>query len=278
MVNYQRLLYDVLTKGEQRPDRTGTGTLSLFGQQLRFDCASSFPAVTVKRLPFEGVCGELASFIAGARDVADFQKNGCRFWDANAERTSGSKFLPEFKGDLGRIYGVQWRSWHFVDRSTYKWFQVDQLRELVAGIKAQPYGRRHLVLAYNPGELDQVCLPACHVLFQCYVARERLDLLFWMRSVDLFLGLPCDIALYALLQRLIALECGLLPGMLIAQLGDCHIYLNHIAQTKQILSRVPLNPPQLVLAKEASLFGFKPAHASLRGYDPHPAIKAPMAQ
>ena len=285
MINYQQLLHQVLTQGTKRPDRTGTGTLSVFGRQLKFPNKAGpdgcFPAVTVKRLPFKAVCGELASFIQGARDIETFRANGCGFWDQNAQHTSGSLFEPEFEGDLGRIYGVQWRSWLSGVRLPSGYLHpraTDQLKNLVEGLKGNPNGRRHLVMAYNPGEMDQVCLPACHVLFQCYVEGDELDLLFWMRSVDLFLGLPCDIALYALLQRLIALECGLVPRMLVAQLGDCHIYLNHLEQAKEAVSRKPRIPPELILAEETSLFGFKPAHATLLHYDPHPPISAPMAQ
>jgi len=278
MVNYQRLLSDVMSRGTLRPDRTGTGTMSLFGQQLKFlNTEYVFPAVTIKRLPFRGVAGELASFLKGTNNLADFQANGCRFWDKNAEHTSGSSFVPRWPGHLGRIYGEQWRAWKSLDDQG-SMVVTDQLRTLVNGLKANPCGRRHLVLAYNPGELDEVCLPACHVLFQCYSDGHTLDLLFWMRSVDLFLGLPCDIALYALLHRLLARECNLKPSMLVAQLGDAHIYMNHMDQVREALARKPKALPRLLLEEDARLFAFHPESVKLEGYDPHPSISAPLAQ
>lgn len=278
MISYQQLLAEVLTHGKRRNDRTGTGTLAVFGRQLAFNNTAGpdgcFPATTIKPLPFAQMCGELASFIEGTNDVERFKRNGCNFWNKNAEHTSGSNFHPAFPGDLGRIYGVQWREW----RTWSEWQPTDQLKNLIQGIKENPFSRRHIVLAYNPGELDQVCLPACHVLFQCFVSGDTLELLFWMRSVDLFLGLPCDIALYALLQRLIALECNLLPGRLVAQLGDAHIYLNHLEQVSEALRRRPYDSPELQLSPFTSLFGFKPHHAVLENYQCHPPLPAAMAQ
>lgn len=281
--------------GVQRPDRTGVGTKSVFGMQLSMpNTERTFPAVTTKRLAFKQVAAELACFLRGYDNLEDFHKLGCHIWDGNGAITSGSRFKPSKPGDLGRIYGVQWRDWHSPDLGrvvfgsseaspTHPSKHTDQLRNLVAGLKLDPFSRRHMVTAWNPGELDDVCLPPCHVLFQCYVYRPHngqgelwLDLRVDMRSVDLFLGLPFDIASYALLQRLLCKEVGMASGHLVFQLGDAHIYNNHEAQVAEVLSRDPEPPPLLRLRDDASLFEFHPDQAWLEDYLPHPAIPAPL--
>lgn len=273
--------------GNQRPDRTGVGTKSVFGMQLSMpNTELSFPAITTKRLAFKQVAAELACFLRGYSTLEEFHSMGCHIWDGNGAATTGSRFKPTKKGDLGRIYGVQWRDWQSVTRGQgYDMDLIgakttDQLRGLAAGLRLDPFGRRHLVTAWNPGELDDVCLPPCHVLFQCYVYKYAglltLDLRVDMRSVDLFLGLPFDIASYALLQRLLCKEVGMRSGHLIFQLGDAHIYNNHEEQVATVLSRDPEPPPVLRLRDDASLFDFHPDQAWLEGYLPHPAVPAPL--
>jgi len=273
------ILRNVLENGVERPDRTGVGTLALFGEQLKFDNrAGVFPAVTTKRLAFKQVAAELACFIRGYDNLTQFHALGCSIWDGNG---TSSCWIPKarFEGDLGRIYGTMWRDWHSwttIADGRYSFKSTDQLQELVHGLIEDPYSRRHLVTAYNPGELDAMCLPPCHVMFQCFVADGRLDLRVDMRSVDLFLGLPFDIASYALLQRLLARETGLRSGWLTFQLGDAHIYKNHIEQVKEVLSRQPYGPPNIGLAASASLFNFLPAEAFLEDYRAHDAVPAPL--
>lgn len=285
------LLQTVQLHGVRRPDRTGIGTLSMFGLSATFDNAHSFPAVTAKHLAFGQVKAELACFLAGHDNLSGFHAMGCTIWDGNG---NAGYWKPRQPGDLGRIYGVQWRDWQAVgpDRNPGSGNYepevryVDQLKGLVDGLRKDPYGRRHLVTAWNPGELDQMCLPPCHVMFQCYVEplpsegvadlslvmHMRVD----MRSVDLFLGLPFDVASYALLQRLICKECGLLSGYLVFQLGDAHIYLNHLVQVNEVLCRAPLPPPRLELSAEASPFSFLPDQAKLVGYTHRGAVPAPL--
>lgn len=297
MKEWHKILRRVLEHGEQRPDRTGVGTLSLFGAQVVFDNSTSFPAFTTKKLFFESVKAELSAFLHGYDTLDQFHSVGCSIWDGNGTAdywTTRQHYRP---GYLGRIYGVQWRRWKsYLPLPQYDGLKAalsgnapafkvtDQLRNLVDGLRNDPFGRRHLVTAWNPGELDQMCLPPCHVLFQCYVSGVRaeigslrLDLRVDMRSVDLFLGLPFDVASYALLQRLLAKEVGMEPGRLIFQLGDAHVYLNHLDQVRTVLAREPFLPPQLRFdEEETSPFNFKPHHASLVDYEHHPAVKAPM--
>jgi thymidylate synthase len=272
MRQWHQILRKVMAGGEDRADRTGTGTKALFGQMLEFDNSATFPAVTTKKLAFKQVVAELACFIQGYRNLDDFHKMGCTIWDAN--ESSDIWRAKQFgAGDLGRIYGVNWRAWR--DSSM---LGKDQLQDLVLGLIAQPTSRRHLVVAYNPGELDQVCLPACHVMFQCYVTNSgRLDLVVTMRSVDLFLGLPFDAASYAVLQRLLALKTGYSSGRLTFFLGDVHIYKNHFEQVEQVLARVPYEPPTLTFSPDVDLFSFHPDMASLANYQHHGAVAAPMS-
>jgi thymidylate synthase len=277
---WHRILRKVRAHGVERPDRTGVGTLATFGEQLCFDNRVAFPAVTTKKLAFGQVASELAAFLAGHSDLQGFHSVGCKIWDGNG---TAEYWKPRamYEGDLGRIYGVQWRDWLSAPRAGGQPPKsTDQLKELVDGIRRDPFGRRHLVTAWNPGELDQMCLPPCHVLFQafCYPAEKRMvvDLRVDMRSVDLFLGLPFDIASYALLQRLLCKDLGAISGWLTFQLGDSHIYLNHQAQVAEVLAREPREAPTLRLHRDASLFNFSPDMAELVDYHPHPAVPAPL--
>ena len=280
MEQWRRILEKVTRHGELRNDRTGVGTLALFGESLTFDNRTTFPATTLKRLGFEQVKAELACFLRGARSLAEFHKLGCTIWDSNG---LADYWVPraEFEADLGRIYGVQWRDWLSVMPPTsqdgMQVLHTDQLKNLVDGMRKDPHGRRHMVTAWNPGELAQMCLPPCHLFFQAFINKSKqVDLTVYMRSVDLFLGLPFDVASYALLQRLLAKELGLSSGMLTFFLGDAHIYLNHQAQVAEALHRFEKDLPTLELAADASLFEFHPSQASLVGYDPHAFIKASL--
>lgn len=277
---WQDLMRKVLRHGHSRPDRTGVGTLALFGEQLVFENSAGFPAVTAKKLAFGQVAAELACFLRAYDNLAQFRAAGCTIWDANGA-ADGWIGRARREGDLGRIYGVQWRDWRAV-ASLDHWggvelVRVDQLRALVEGMRRDPYGRRHVVTAFNPGELDQMCLPPCHVLFQAFVTPDReLQVRVDMRSVDLFLGLPFDVASYALLQRLLARELDLDSGALCFQLGDCHVYLNHVDQVSAVLEREPAEPPRLWLSEEASLFDFHPHQAKLVDYTHRGAVPAPL--
>lgn len=286
MLSWLHLLQKVRKYGHSRPDRTGTGTLSLFAEQVTFNnFDNEFPAVTTKKLAFGQVCAELACFLRGYDNLEQFHMMGCTIWDGNGD---ADYWTPHrrWRGDLGRIYGVQWRDWQSVvparvGNGAADVKHTDQLANLVKNMRMDPFGRRHIVTALNPGETDQMCLPPCHVLFQAYVRADPyadpfVDLRVDMRSVDLFLGLPFDIASYAVLQRLLAKELGLRSGYLTFQLGDAHIYKNHLEQVNTVLARTPLPPPRLELADGASLFDFNPSQAKLVGYDPHPAVPAPL--
>ena len=279
MQEWHNILRKVMAHGQQRDDRTGVGTLALFGEQLVFDNRTTFPAVTTKKLMLGQVAAELACFLKGYDNLTNFHGMGCTIWDGNGN-SDYWKPRARFEGDLGRIYGVQWRDWCSVNRSDSEGRLVkytDQLKNLVEGMRKEPHGRRHLVTAYNPGELDQMCLPPCHVLFQAFINDAgEVDLRVDMRSVDLFLGLPFDVASYAILQRLLAKELHLRSGMLIFQLGDAHIYLNHLVQVNEVLSREPKLAPGLHLSDAAGLFNFEPHHAQLFMYDSWPSVSAPL--
>lgn len=289
---WRKLMDRVVRLGHVRPDRTGVGTFALFGEQVVFDNRDDkwmrpgeerFPAVTVKKLAFGQVKAELAAFLSGADSLSQFHGFGCRIWDANGTAEYW-KPRQRFEGDLGRIYGVQWRRWRSANFDVSVTGKLtDQLRELVDGIRKDPFGRRHLVTAWNPGELDRMCLPPCHVLFQAFLYpapsmhdRLRLDLRVDMRSVDLFLGLPFDIASYALLQRLLCKEVDADCGWLVFQLGDAHVYRNHEEQVKEVLGREPMKEGRLILDEDASLFSFRPEQARLADYISHPPVPAPM--
>lgn len=279
MQEWHRILRKVLTHGTPRPDRTGTGTISLFGEQLVFDNRVEFPAVTTKKLAFKTMAAELACFLQGTADIRDFHDMNCHIWDGNMSMESWQNSPYRNGGsDLGRIYGVQWRKW----RSPVTRLELhntplgvtftDQIAGLVQDLKTDPHSRRHLVTAYNPGEVRMGCLPPCHVMFQCYVSEGRLDLRVDMRSVDLFLGLPFDVASYAMLQRLLAQQCDFEPGFLTFQLGDTHIYMNHIEAVHTVLARAPFTPPRLALSELATVDNFHPDMAELVNYQHHGAV------
>lgn len=273
MKPYLELVNRVLKQGTQREDRTGTGTISVFGTQTTFDLREGFPATTTKRLAFKQVLGELLCFRDGKDNLADFNALGVTIWNANG---LAKYWTPKVKGWLGRIYGVSWRDWRSIDGNMVM-RTTDQLSNLIKSLKANPTSRRHLVITYNPGELDQVCLPPCHYAFQCYVSEGYLDLIFVMRSLDLFLGAPFDVASYAILQTMLAREAGLTPRFLTMQTGDTHIYMNHIEQVKEMLNRTPTALPQLAINPDKSFFELTMDDFELLNYYPRETIKAPMA-
>ena len=289
MQQYLDCLAQVLENGEARPDRTGTGTLSVFGLQMRFNLKDGFPAVTTKRLAWRSVVSELLWFIEGSGDEYRLREilHGERYtdkttiWTDNAQADYWvNKRLQRHPGDLGRVYGVQWRRWRkpLVRINKVVLQNHDQLIELIAGIKSDPYSRRHIITAWNPGELDLMALPPCHMMSQFYVSNGRLSCQMYQRSADLFLGGPFNIASYALFTHMIAQVCNLEVGELIITFGDAHIYNNHITQVKEQLSRKPLALPTLSLNPEITVItDFGMEDIELIGYESHGAIAAPMA-
>ena len=299
MKQYLELLQDVLDNGQQRDDRTGTGTISVFGRQQRYDLQQGFPAVTTKQLAWRSVVSELLWFIEGSGDEkrlreilhGSAESSKTTIWSDNATAPYWAS-KAKYSGDLGRIYGVQWRHWRThvpnapadIDDDYGKtWFdpfykEVDQLLALIEGIKQDPYGRRHILSAWNPGELDQMALPPCHVLAQFYVAGNRLSCQMYQRSCDMFLGVPFNIASYSLLTAMIAQVCDLGVGEFVHVLGDAHIYLNHIEQVKEQLRREPLPAPRLWLNPEIrDITKFTMADIRLDGYTSWSKIDARMA-
>lgn len=271
MKQYLELLQHALTYGEERQDRTGVGTLSIFGAQARYDLRKGFPLVTTKRVFWRGVVEELLWFLRGATNVRSLQDKGVHIWDGWANQL----------GNLGPIYGEQWRSWlkSHSDESMDYWDDVDQIANVIQSIKDNPHSRRHLVSAWNVGELGFMALPPCHFAFQFYVSNKKeLSCQLYQRSGDIFLGIPFNIASYALLTHMIAQVCDLGVGELIHTIGDLHLYLNHIDQAKEQLSREPLPLPTLRL-KEAimDIDEFTSEDIELINYNPHPPIKAPVA-
>lgn len=268
MFNYQALLRRVMTYGEDSDDRTGTGTRRLFNTSISFDLRDGFPAVTCKKLYFKSVKAELAGFLEGTESAARMRELGTKIWDANANAESWqSSEHCSGPDDMGRVYGSLWRNFD----------GVDQLRGLLDTIIRTPFDRRQIVTAWHPNEPRQ-CLPPCHIFFQTFVSREgSLDLAFYMRSVDLFLGLPFDIASYALLQHIIAQQTDTVPRYLHVNMGDTHIYKNHFKQVEEVMMRNPYSLPTLDLWEGTSIDNFHPDHASLVGYKYHPAVEAPMA-
>lgn len=260
---YLQLLEDILENGVEKEDRTGVGTLSVFGRQLRFNLRDGFPLVTTKKLHIRSIIYELLWFLKGDTNVRYLQENGVTIWDEWADEN----------GDLGPIYGAQWRSWKGADGKT-----IDQIAWVVEEIKRNPNSRRLLVSAWNVAELDEMKLPPCHYAFQFYVANGRLSCMWQQRSVDTFLGLPFNIASYALLTHMIAQQCDLDVGELIFTGGDVHLYKNHLEQAKLQLTREPRPLPKLVIKrKPPSIFDYEYDDFEIVGYDPHPAIKAPVA-
>lgn len=272
MKQYLDALEYILENGDDRLDRTGVGTKAVFGMQMRYDMDDGFPAVTTKKLFFKGVKGELLWFISGSNDNKQLNKLGVHIWDGNAEADYW-KPKARFDGDLGRVYGVQWRSWRNPDGE-----EIDQLANAITKINTDPTNRRIIVSAWNPGELDQMALPPCHVFYQFFVADGKLSLQMYQRSCDMFLGVPFNIASYALLLHMVAQVTGLKPGEFIHTLGDAHIYKNHFEQVKEQLSRKPYLRPELWLNPEVNkIDGFKMEDIKLKDYKYHPSIKAKMA-
>ena len=272
MKQWHELLAKVLTTGQKRPDRTGVGTLSTFGERIKFDLTKGFPAVTTKKLHFGQVTAELECFLKAFKNLESFHSTGCTIWDGNAK---APYWQPKIPGDLGRIYGVQWREWQGLNSTGFPVI-IDQLKALIQGLKTDPYGRRHIITAWQPAELDQMCLPPCHILFQCYVSGRSLNMTVYMRSVDLFLGLPFDIASYAVLLHLIAKETTLVPGELVFFFGDAHIYLNHIDQVHEVLRRPSFQLPQLEIPTDISIGNPDLSKVVLTNYQSHPSIQAPL--
>ena len=263
MDQYLDLLRRVRTEGVKKTDRTGTGTLSVFGHQMRFDLAEGFPLVTTKKLHVKSIIHELIWFLAGDTNVKYLKDNGVRIWDEWADAN----------GDLGPVYGKQWRSWAAPDGTV-----IDQISDVIATLKKNPDSRRIIVSAWNPADIPKMALAPCHCLFQFYVADGKLSCQLYQRSADIFLGVPFNIASYALLTLMMAQVTGLKPGDFVHTLGDAHLYLNHLEQADLQLSRSPRPLPQLKINQAVtSLFDFKFADFTLTGYDPHPHISAPVA-
>ena len=263
MKQYLNLMRHVLDHGTAKQDRTGTGTRSVFGHQMRFDLAAGFPMVTTKKLHLRSIIHELLWFLKGDSNIAYLKDNGVSIWDEWADA----------QGELGPVYGVQWRSWPSADGR-----HIDQISQLLEQIRGNPDSRRLIVSAWNVGELDKMALAPCHALFQFYVADGRLSCQLYQRSADIFLGVPFNIASYALLTLMVAQVCKLQPGDFVWTGGDCHLYSNHLEQAELQLSRTPRALPTLRLNPEVSdLFAFKFEDFELGNYEPHPHIKAPVA-
>ena len=263
MHQYLDLMERVRRHGVAKTDRTGTGTLSVFGHQMRFDLADGFPLVTTKKLHMKSIVHELLWFLAGDTNVGYLKQNGVTIWDEWADEN----------GDLGPVYGKQWRSWATPDGRT-----IDQIQEAVETIKTNPDSRRIIVTAWNPADIPDMALAPCHCLFQFYVADGRLSCQLYQRSADVFLGVPFNIASYALLTVMMAQVTGLKPGEFIHTFGDAHLYSNHLEQADLQLSRTPRPLPRLIVNPDIkSIFGFRYEDFRVEGYDPHPLIKAPIA-
>lgn len=260
MQQYLSLLQEVLDNGTERLDRTGTGTRGVFGRQVRYDLDDGFPLVTTKKVHLKSIVHELLWFLAGDSNVAYLKENGVRIWNEWAD--------PE-TGELGPVYGVQWRSWGAPNGNT-----VDQIANVIEGIRRDPNSRRHIVSAWNVAEIPNMALPPCHLLFQFYVDGDRLSLQLYQRSADLFLGVPFNIASYSLLLMMVSQVTGLRPGEFVHTLADTHIYNNHLEQVRQQLDRDPRPLPQMELNPDVSdIFSFRYEDFTLVNYDPHPAIK-----
>ncbi|WP_276575582.1 thymidylate synthase [Paenibacillus sp. YPG26] len=263
MHNYLELLQDILDHGTRKDDRTGTGTISVFGRQLRFDLSKGFPLVTTKRIHLKSVIHELLWFLKGDTNISYLKEHGVRIWDEWADEN----------GDLGPVYGSQWRSWE-----TPEGKHIDQISNVIDAIKRNPDSRRHLVSAWNVAEIEQMKLPPCHFVFQFYVADGKLSCMLTMRSVDTFLGLPFNIASYALLTHMVAQQCDLEVGEFIWSGGDVHIYTNHLEQVNLQLTRTPYELPKLVIKRKPdSIFDYTYEDFEFLNYVHHPAIKAPVS-
>ena len=263
MHEYHRLLRLVLDRGRFKPDRTGTGTYSVFGAQARFDLRDSFPLVTTKKLHLRSIIHELLWFLSGDTNIRYLKQNGVSIWDEWADEA----------GNLGRVYGAQWRDWRTADGRS-----VDQIARLLSDLKTKPDSRRLIVSAWNPGEIEGMALPLCHSLFQFFVLNGELSCQLYQRSADLFLGVPFNIASYALLTLMVAQVSGLRTGEFVHTFGDLHLYANHLEQAKLQLSREPRALPRVRLNPDViDLFAFRFEDIAIEGYDPHPSIKAPIA-
>ena len=260
---YLDLLHHVLTTGKAKTDRTGTGTLSVFGYQMRFDLAAGFPLLTTKKLHLKSIIYELLWFLRGETNIRYLKENGVSIWDEWADE----------HGELGPVYGYQWRSWPTADGR-----HIDQITQVIREIKANPDSRRLIVSAWNVGEIEKMKLPPCHAFFQFYVADGKLSCQLYQRSADIFLGVPFNIASYALLTMMVAQVCGLVPGDFIHTLGDAHLYNNHREQAREQLTRDPRPLPQLVINTEVhDIFQFGFEDFKLENYSPHASIRAPIA-
>jgi len=263
MRQYLDLMQKVLDHGVTKTDRTGTGTLSVFGHQMRFDLGQGFPLVTTKKLHLKSIIHELIWFLSGDTNIGYLKENGVSIWNEWADEN----------GDLGPVYGAQWRSWPGPNGEA-----IDQIKQVIEGIRSSPDSRRLIVTAWNPAEIESQALPPCHCLFQFYVADGRLSCQLYQRSADIFLGVPFNIASYALLTMMVAQVAGLKPGEFVHTLGDAHLYLNHLEQARLQLSREPRSLPTIGLNQKInSIFDFAYDDFALEGYDPHPHIKAKVA-
>jgi thymidylate synthase len=259
---YLNLLRDILDNGVRRDDRTGTGTLGVFGRQMRFDLSKGFPLLTTKKLHLRSIIVELLWFLRGETNIAWLKDNGCSIWDEWADEN----------GELGPVYGKQWRSWAAPNGES-----IDQIARLIEGLKNNPNSRRHIVSAWNPADIEDMALPPCHCLFQFFVADGKLSCQLYQRSADVFLGVPFNIASYALLTMMVAQVVGLEPGDFVHTLGDAHLYSNHIEQAELQLTRQPFDLPTMTVAAKGDVFAFEPGDFVLTGYQAHPHIKASVA-
>ncbi len=263
MKQYLDLMQKVLDEGQEKSDRTGTGTLSIFGHQMKFDLSKGFPLVTTKKVHLKSIIHELIWFLQGSTNISYLKENGVSIWDEWADEN----------GDLGPVYGAQWRSWPDGNNGT-----IDQIENLINGINNNPDSRRHIVSAWNPALVDEMALPPCHSLFQFYVANGELSCQLYQRSADIFLGVPFNIASYALLTHMIAQVCNLKAGKFVHTLGDAHLYINHLEQAKLQLSREIMVLPELKLSSNVdNIFDFKFEDIEIVNYESHPGISAPIA-
>ena len=263
MKQYLNLMQKVLDEGQKKSDRTGTGTLSIFGHQMEFDLSDGFPLVTTKKVHLKSIVHELIWFLQGSTNISYLKENGVSIWDEWADEN----------GDLGPVYGAQWRSWPDGNNGT-----IDQIQNLIQGIKTNPDSRRHIVSAWNPALVDEMALPPCHSLFQFYVADGELSCQLYQRSADIFLGVPFNIASYALLTHMVAHVCNLKARKFVHTFGDAHLYLNHLEQAKLQLSRDTKLLPQLKLNSDVkNIFDFKFEDIEITNYESHPSISAPIA-
>lgn len=281
MKQYLELLEDVMRHGERTNDRTGTGTYSVFGRQLRFNLSDGFPLVTTKKVFWRGIVAELLWMISGDTNIKALQEQSVNIWN---------EWADEY-GDLGPVYGAQWRKWsayisdglYSYNRELFVKHHIDQLAEVINSIKTNPTSRRHIVTAWNPAELDEMALPPCHCFFQFHVRDKYLDLQLYQRSADLFLGVPFNIASYSLLLMMVAQECGLIPGEFVHTFGDAHIYLNHIEQVQRQLDRIPLPLPNVTIdnatcdGKRLGIFDLTSDNIHLLDYKHYPPISAPVS-